>query len=114
MVLFRKLDLALALLGATPVATAQTFDYIVVGGGTAGNALAVRLAEASLNVALVEAGDYYQNSWPLAAIPGADVIPVGSDPNTDAPADWGFVTTPQTGANNRRIHFARGKCFGGS
>ncbi|KAL4951723.1 hypothetical protein BDW69DRAFT_201274 [Aspergillus filifer] len=92
----------------------ETFDYIVVGGGTAGVTLAVRLAQASHSVALIEAGKYYEDSWPLAAIPGADVIPVGSDPDAKFGADWGFVTAPQAGANGRRIHFARGKCLGGS
>ncbi|KAL3436390.1 hypothetical protein BDV09DRAFT_184327 [Aspergillus tetrazonus] len=101
-----------ALLGGA--VQAETFDYVVVGGGTAGVTLAVRLAEASHSVALIEAGAYYEDSWPLAAIPGADVIPVGSDPDAKFGADWGFVTAPQAGADGRRIHFARGKCLGGS
>ncbi|KAL4932067.1 GMC family oxidoreductase [Aspergillus undulatus] len=101
-----------ALLGSA--ARAETFDYVVVGGGTAGITLAVRLAEASHKVALIEAGTYYEDSWSLAAIPGADVIPVGSDPDAKFGADWGFVTTPQAGADGREIHFARGKCLGGS
>ncbi|KAL4791929.1 hypothetical protein BDV19DRAFT_401018 [Aspergillus venezuelensis] len=92
----------------------STFDYVVVGGGTAGVAIAVRLAEASHSVALIEAGNYYEDSSPLAAIPGADVLPVGSDPDAHFGADWGFVTAPQAGADGRRIHFARGKCLGGS
>ena len=37
----------------------QKFDYIVVGGGTAGNAVGVRLAEAGYTVAIVEAGLFY-------------------------------------------------------
>ncbi|KAL4759703.1 GMC family oxidoreductase [Aspergillus foveolatus] len=104
--------IATALLGGA--VQAETFDYVVVGGGTAGVTLAVRLAEASHSVALIEAGTYYEDSWPLAAIPGADVIPVGSDPDAKFGADWGFVTAPQAGADGRRIHFARGKCLGGS
>ncbi|KAL4785575.1 hypothetical protein BJX76DRAFT_366858 [Aspergillus varians] len=107
-----RLIIAIALV--CTLASAETFDYVVVGGGTAGITLAVRLAEASHRVALIEAGGYYQDAWPLAAIPGADVIPVGSDPNSKFGADWGFVTTPQAGANARRVHFARGKCLGGS
>ncbi|KAL4917368.1 hypothetical protein BDW62DRAFT_218176 [Aspergillus aurantiobrunneus] len=92
----------------------RTFDYIVVGGGTSGLPLAVRLAQ-SHSVALVEAGSYYESSYAIAKTPGADVLPIGSDPDTKkAGADWGFVTTPQQGANGRRVHFARGKCLGGS
>ena len=95
--------------------TSARFDYIVIGGGTAGVSIASRLSQQSKRVALVEAGTYYQQSWPLQAIPGADTLPVGSDPDaTYPPADWSFVTTPQAGAKNRKIHFARGKCLGGS
>ncbi|KAL4902786.1 hypothetical protein BDW74DRAFT_169358 [Aspergillus multicolor] len=103
-----------AILNSAVQAKQETFDYVVVGGGTAGVTLAVRLAEASHSVALIEAGTYYEDSWSLAAIPGADVIPVGSDPDAKFGADWGFVTTPQEGADGREIHFARGKCLGGS
>ncbi|KAF7585253.1 hypothetical protein BBP40_011550 [Aspergillus hancockii] len=89
------------------------FDYIVVGGGTAGIVVATRLAQESLKVALVEAGGTYEVKT-LAAVPAADVIPVGSDPNTRAPHDWGFVAQNIPGANGRSIHYARGKCLGGS
>ncbi|KAL4807447.1 hypothetical protein BDV18DRAFT_158665 [Aspergillus unguis] len=91
----------------------RTFDYIVVGGGTTGLPLAVRLAQ-SHTVALIEAGGHYEITYPLAKIPGADSLAVGSDPQTKSGADWGFITTPQAGANGRRVHFARGKCLGGS
>ncbi|GFF54203.1 choline dehydrogenase [Aspergillus udagawae] len=89
------------------------FDYVVVGGGTAGIVVATRLAQKSLKVALVESGGLYE-SVSVAAIPAADVIPVGSDPNTKASFDWGFVANNVTGANGRSIHYARGKCLGGS
>lgn len=95
-------------------ALCQTFDYVVVGGGTSGLPLAVRLAEHH-TVALVEAGGRYEVEYPLAKTPAADVLPVGSDPDIkNIPVDWGFITTPQVGANGRRVHFARGKCLGGS
>jgi choline dehydrogenase-like flavoprotein len=94
-------------------ALCKTYDYIIVGGGTSGIPLAVRLAQ-SHSVAIVEAGTYYEISYPFSKTPGADVLPVGSDPDTSCNADWGFVTTPQKGANGRRVHFARGKCLGGS
>ncbi|KAI1810351.1 hypothetical protein GGS20DRAFT_567950 [Poronia punctata] len=94
----------------------RTFDYVVVGAGTAGTALAVRLAETGASVALVEAGQYYDFTNPiLSSTPGLDVLPIGSDPlNSNPLVDWVFVAKDQPGANYRDIHFARGKCVGGS
>lgn len=91
----------------------QTFDYVVVGGGTGGIALATRLAQNDFKVALIEAGGHYELES-LAGVPAADVLPVGSDPNAQSPEDWGFVTRDQPGANGRAIHYARGRCLGGS
>ncbi|KAH2804908.1 hypothetical protein KXW38_000762 [Aspergillus fumigatus] len=92
----------------------ETFDYVVVGGGTAGVTLAVRLAEQKLRVALVEAGKTYELRFPIAAIPGAASIGVGSDIESGTPIDWKFVARNVTGANHRDIHYPRGKCLGGS
>ncbi|TLD17693.1 uncharacterized protein PgNI_01248 [Pyricularia grisea] len=97
--------------------TNAEFDYVIVGGGTAGLVLANRLsADKSISVAVVEAGAYYQITQPLiASTPAGDTLFVGSDPKDTNPlVDWDFVTEPQAGANGRRIHYARGKCFGGS
>ncbi|KAL4931801.1 GMC family oxidoreductase [Aspergillus undulatus] len=91
----------------------ETFDYVVVGGGTSGLTLAVRLAQ-SHTVTLVEAGGRYEITYSLAKTPAFDVVPVGSNLATRSPADWDFITTPQAGANGRRVHFSRGKCLGGS
>lgn len=90
-----------------------TFDYVVVGGGTGGSVVATRLAQKSFKVALVEAGGHYE-AESLAAVPAADVLPAGSDPGTSSAVDWGFVAENQSGANGRSIHYARGKCLGGS
>lgn len=106
--------LCYAILLLTSNALGQTFDYVVVGAGTTGLPLAVRLAQYH-TVALIEAGGYYEVEYPLAKTPAADVLPVGSDPGIKKiPIDWGFTTTPQQGANGRRVHFSRGRCLGGS
>ncbi|KAE8401835.1 hypothetical protein BDV37DRAFT_285240 [Aspergillus pseudonomiae] len=89
------------------------FDYVVVGGGTAGIVVATRLAQKSYTVALIEAGGFYEYQS-LSAIPLACLIPVGSDSRNKFPTDWGFVTHNQPGVNNRAIRYARGKCLGGS
>ncbi|KAJ5405970.1 hypothetical protein N7465_007254 [Penicillium sp. CMV-2018d] len=91
----------------------EAFDYVVVGGGTAGSVIATRLAQNDFKVALIEAGGHYELES-VAEFPASDALSVGSDPTFRAPEDWGFVTRDQPGANRRAIHFARGKCLGGS
>jgi choline dehydrogenase len=86
----------------------QTFDYVVVGGGTAGIPVATRLAAAGYSVAIVEAGGFYEDSEPiLSTTPGFDFQP---NPNND----WDFQTEPQAGLNDRVIPYPRGKCVGGT
>ncbi|KAJ5972442.1 Glucose-methanol-choline oxidoreductase [Penicillium vulpinum] len=95
----------------------QTFDYVVIGGGTAGLTIATRLAEQGAgSVAVVEAGGFYElNNGNLSQIPAQDAFYVGTDLDDWQPGiDWGFHTTPQAGAYNRASHYARGKCLGGS
>jgi choline dehydrogenase len=93
-----------------------TYDYVVIGGGTAGNAIGYRLAEAGHSVAILEAGLYYEIAKPvLGTTPGGDIIGIGSSILDSVPTvDWEFITEPQAGANNREMHYARGKCLGGS
>ncbi|PYH93936.1 GMC oxidoreductase [Aspergillus ellipticus CBS 707.79] len=91
-----------------------SFDYVVVGAGTAGLTLAARLAEHQFTVALIEAGDFYDFRYPLAKIPGAGIVGIGADVNTATPVDWRFVAHAVPGANYRDIHYTRGKCLGGS
>jgi choline dehydrogenase len=92
------------------------FDYVIIGGGTAGLVLANRLSEdSSIQVAVIEAGTFYQISNPLlSSTPAGDVIWAGASPlDTNPLVDWNFITVPQAGANGRKIHYARGKCLGG-
>ena len=96
-----------------PLGNGNQYDYVVVGGGTAGPAVAARLAQGGFQVALVEAGEMYQTES-LAEFPATDVLPVGSDPTPINPIDWGFIANNVPGANGRNIHYARGKCLGGS
>lgn len=93
-----------------------TFDYVIVGGGTAGLVMANRLsAQKGITVAVIEGGSLYQVTNPLIGnTPAGDTLFSGSSPSDTNPlVDWDFVTQPQAGANNRRIHYARGKCLGG-
>ncbi|CAD6939731.1 unnamed protein product [Tilletia controversa] len=95
-------------------------DYIIVGGGTAGLALANRLSEnPSMSIVVLEAGGDFKKMIPEGVfidVPVADVLGCGADrsDNMQEKTDWGIVTVPQAGANNRKIRYARGKTLGGS
>jgi choline dehydrogenase-like flavoprotein len=86
----------------------QAFDYIVVGGGSAGSVMAGRLSEdASTSVALLEAGGK-GDSW-VVNTPAAAVAMLPTTIN-----NYAFQTVPQKGLNGRRGYQPRGKCLGGS
>jgi choline dehydrogenase len=85
----------------------QEFDYIIVGGGTAGCVLANRLsAKPSTSVLLLEAGGKDNYFW--IDIPVGYLYTIGN-PRTD----WCYVTEPDPGLNGRSIGYARGKVLGG-
>lgn len=86
----------------------QTFDYVIVGAGTAGIPVGTRLAAAGYSVAIVEAGGFYEDTEPILSTTPAFVF----QPN-DA-NDWAFQTEPQAGLNGRRLPYPRGKCVGGT
>ena len=76
-----------------------SFDYVIVGGGTAGLTLATRLAaNTSLNIAVIEAGGFYEaDAGNVSVVPGYDAFFASTSPSDLNPLiDWGFVTTPQT------------------
>lgn len=91
-----------------------TYDYVVIGGGTAGITVASRLAQNGYQVALVEAGGYYEWLHPISKIPGAATIGIGASLSTASSVDWKFLAEKVPGANYRDIHYPRGKCLGGS
>ena len=86
----------------------DTFDFVVVGGGSGGCAVAGRLSEdPNTSVAVLEAGGPGDN-WVVTA-PGALALMVPSRLN-----NWAFDTVPQKGLNGRVGYQPRGKALGGS
>ena len=84
------------------------FDYIIVGAGSAGCALASRLSEDGAHqVALLEYGG--SDAGPLIQMPAALSYPMNM-----AHYDWGFQSEPEPHLNNRRLACPRGKVLGGS
>ncbi|KFX94094.1 hypothetical protein V490_04522 [Pseudogymnoascus sp. VKM F-3557] len=102
----RQLPLPIGMIGVPGIHT--TFDYIVVGGGTAGLTIAKRLAEdSSVTVAVIEAGTLYQVAEPLIAeTPGGDALFVGTK-ETEPTVDWGFFTNPDPATNGVKRSSAR-------
>ena len=90
------------------IKSGETFDYVIVGGGTAGSLLAARLTEdSSVSVCLLEAGP--ADNHPLIHIP-AGFIKILSNPAYT----WRFDSEPSVGTAGRRIPATQGKTLGGS
>ena len=89
---------------------ARQFDYIIIGGGSAGSVLANRLTEdPQTRVLVLEAG---RSDWridPFIQMPAALTFPIGS-----RFYDWRYESEPEPFMHGRRIFHARGKVLGGS
>ena len=88
----------------------KPYDYVIVGGGSAGSALGNRLsADPSTRVLVLEAG---RSDWridPFIHMPAALTFPIGS-----RFYDWKYESEPEPFMHGRKIYHARGKVLGGS
>ncbi len=82
-------------------------EYVIVGAGSAGCAIAYRLAEAGRSVIVVEYGG--TDAGPLIQMPAALSFPMNMKRY-----DWGFMTEPEPHLGGRRLVVPRGKVIGGS
>ncbi|KAK7018124.1 aryl-alcohol oxidase [Favolaschia claudopus] len=86
----------------------KDFDFIVVGGGTAGNVVANRLSEdPRIRVLVLEAGGSDKDAF-------NSHVPLYGRRLQGSQFDWNFTTTPQAALNNRPIAYPRGFIIGGS
>ena len=86
------------------------WDYVIVGGGSAGSALAARLTEdASTRVLVLEAGRRDHIWDPFIHMPAALSFPIGSPRY-----DWMYRSEPEPFMHGRRVYHARGMVLGGS
>jgi choline dehydrogenase len=82
------------------------YDYVIVGAGSAGCALAARLSEdADISVLLLEAGPRDSNPYIH--------LPVGFYKMTAGPLTWGLTTVPQRHCHGREIPYAQARVLGG-
>ena len=91
-----------------------SYDYVIVGGGTAGLTVARRLAEAG-TVAVIEAGSFYElDNGNLTEIPADASYYLGKDPSISNPLiDWRQKTTPQLGFGGVSVLYPQGRTLGG-
>ena len=85
-----------------------TYDYIIIGAGSAGCVLAYRLGEnPSTRILVLEAGG--DDRAVIVQMPSALTIPMNT-----ARFNWGMVTEPEPGLGGRQINLPRGRGLGGS
>ena len=85
----------------------MTADFVIIGSGSAGSALAYRLGETGARVAVIEEGG--SDAGPFIQMPAALSYPMNM-----SLYDWGFRTEPEPHLGNRRLATPRGKVIGGS
>ncbi|PYI07236.1 alcohol oxidase [Aspergillus sclerotiicarbonarius CBS 121057] len=86
---------------------ADSYDYIICGGGTAGCVVAGRLAEnPHVRILVIEAGQHHKDLENVHMAGGWNNL-------FDDKTDWNIVTSPMSGVNNRQVKLSRGKFLSG-
>jgi choline dehydrogenase-like flavoprotein len=103
---------ALTLAQSVLLASAASFDYVIIGGGPAGLIVANRLsANPKITVAIIEAGGSVYNNPNVTALPKSIAE---FSPGIGTSIDWSYTSAPQKYTANRTIPFTAGKALSGS
>jgi choline dehydrogenase len=93
---------------ASTGAPIPTFDYVIVGGGTAGLVVANRLsALPNVSVAIIEVGGDQRQNPNITSANGFSLA-------FDTPVDWAYRSVPQASSGDRVIEYHAGKAIGGT
>lgn len=104
----RAISSVLVLTTAAYGLTTDSFDYVIIGGGTCGLTVANRLSETpGVTVAVIEAGGDERNNPNVTSVAGFGL-------SYGTSIDWQYHTAPQAYANNQEIDYHAGKALGGT
>jgi hypothetical protein len=97
----------LSLLVTAPQVLSESFDFVIIGGGTSGLVVANRLSELNVTVAIIEAGASVRNNSNVTRVDGFTLA-------LNTPIDWQYQSTNQSYAGGQKISYHSGKALGGT
>jgi choline dehydrogenase-like flavoprotein len=97
----------LSLLVTAPQVLSESFDFVIIGGGTSGLVVANRLSELNVTVAIIEAGASVRNNSNVTRVDGFTL-------GLNTPIDWQYQSTNQSYAGGQKISYHSGKALGGT